>query len=119
MEKEKVAQWFADRDQSVKNLALLYLAHELTLVVRNVSTLPSNEHESKLEIGWIISECQHKILGYVTAAMTGRDRYPDELIVSFACDYIDDPRIRHYTRSMWETVTNRADRLCSAPHANS
>ena len=114
MEKKQVVQWFVDQTQSDRNLALLYVAKELTLVTRNVSTLPNSEHEHKLAVGWIISECQHKILGYVTAAMTGADRYPDELIVSFACDYVDDPVIQHYTRDIWKTIIGRAERLANS-----
>ncbi len=61
MKKTEVTHWFLNQTQPVKNLALLYLAKELTLVVRNVSTLPQAEHEYKLAVGWIVSECQHKI----------------------------------------------------------
>ncbi len=114
MQKHQVAQWFMRQPQLAKNLTLLYLAWELTLVVRGASLLPETEHERKLAVGRSVSECQHKMLSYVTSAMTGADRYPDELIIDFACDYVDSPTIENMTRGIWELIIPRVEKSVAA-----
>lgn len=109
MTKDEIARWFAGQRQDFKNLVLLELGNELTLVLRDVST--QNDKELMLKAGWVVSECQHRILGYVTATMTGQEHYPDSVIVQIIFDHIEHPALASRTITLWDIAINRAHRF--------
>lgn len=109
MDKAEIKSWIASQTQPFKNLVLLELGNELTLVLRDIST--TRDNELMLKAGWVVSECQHRILGYVTAAMTAREHYPDDVIVEIVFDHILHPSIRSRTETLWARAIDRAERF--------
>ena len=112
MEKAEIKSWFAAQSQQCKNFVLLQLGNELTIYLRDIST--TNDKELMLKAGWVVSECQHRILSYVIAAMTGQDRYPDEVIAEIVFDHIEHPALRSRTQLLWESAMDRAERFGTA-----
>ena len=71
--------WFAAQPDAFKVLLLLEVMHELTIVLRVIST--SGDDELMRRSGWVISECNHRLVGYACGVMTQGPRYPDDAII--------------------------------------
>jgi len=81
--------WFAAQPDAFKVLLLLKVMHELTIVLRVIST--SGDEELMRRSGWIISECNHRLVGYACGVMTQGPRYPDDVIIAILFDYLEHP----------------------------
>lgn len=101
--------WFASKPLPWKNLLLLRIANELTLVVRDIAT--TADKDVRLKVDWIVSECQHRILGYVTAAMAGTERFPDDVMVDILFDHIEHPALKPYAGQVWARAADWAERF--------
>ena len=53
--------WFAAQPDAFKVLLLLKVMHELTIVLRVIST---SDDEDLMECGLSVSECNHRLIGY-------------------------------------------------------
>jgi hypothetical protein len=112
MDQASVIEWFQVQTQPFKNFVLLQFANQLTLVMRDIST--TKDEEKMLKAGWVITECQHRILGYVTAAMVDSARYPDDVIIKIVFNHITHPVLEPYTGWMWAKTIERAERFGSS-----
>jgi hypothetical protein len=74
----------------------------------------TNDKELMLKAGWVVSECPHRILGYVTATMTGQPHYPDDVIVNIVFDHIEHPPLESRSHSLWDIAIDRAERFGAA-----
>jgi hypothetical protein len=106
-----IKEWFAAQPAPFRNLILLEVASELTVVLRVIST--EQGKDELLKSHWVVSECQHRLLGYVTAAMTDQEHYPDDVIIEILFDHLDHPALRAYTQHVWDKAVQQADRFGS------
>jgi hypothetical protein len=70
--------------------------HELTIVLRIISS--SGDDDLMRRSGWIISECNHRLVGYACGVMTQGPRYPDDVIIGILFDYLEHAILEPYTR---------------------
>ena len=98
--------WFAAQPDAFKVLLLLEVMHELTIVLRVIST--SGDDELMRRSAWIISECNHRLVGYAFGVMTQRPHYPDEVIIGILFDYLEHATLEPYTRAVWDKAVEAA-----------
>jgi hypothetical protein len=98
--------WFAAQPDAFKVLLLLKVMHELTIVLRVIST--SSDDELMRRSGWIISECNHRLVGYACGVMTQGPRYPDDVIIGILFDYLEHAILESYTRAVWDKAVEAA-----------
>ena len=103
---ELTKSWFAARPEAFKVLLLLRVMHELTIVLRVIST--SGDDDVMRRSAWIISECNHRLVGYAFGVMTQRPRYPDEVIVGILFDYLGHATLEPYTHGVWDKAVEDA-----------
>jgi hypothetical protein len=101
--------WFAAQPDAFKVLLLLKVMHELTIVLRVIST--SGDDELMRRSGWIISECNHRLVGYACGVMTQGPRYPDDVIIGILFDYLEHAILEPYTRAVWDKAVEAANRF--------
>ena len=106
-----IKDWFATQPAPLKILILLEVASELTVVLRAIST--GQDKDELLKSYWVISECQNRLLDYVTAVMTNQEHYPDDVIIEILFDHLDHPALRAYTQHVWDKAVQQADRFGS------
>ena len=98
--------WFAAQPDAFKVLLLLEVMHELTIILRVIST--SGDDELMRRSAWIISECNHRLVGYAFGVMTQRPHYPDEVIIGILFDYLEHATLEPYTRAVWDKAVEAA-----------
>ena len=98
--------WFAAQPDAFKILLLLRVMHELTIVLRIISS--SGDDDLMRRSGWIISECNHRLVGYAFGVMTQRPRYPDDVIIGILFDYLEHATLEPYTRAVWDKAVEAA-----------
>lgn len=109
MDRPSLESWFAAQPERFRTLVLLEVMHELTIVLRDVSF--ADDSEKKWQSAYLVSECNHRLIGYSTAVMTGQPRYPDDVIIGILFDYLDHPTIERYTRHVWERAVEAATKF--------
>ena len=109
MELASRKSWFAAQPDAFKVLLLLKVMHELTIVLRVIST--SGDDELMRRSGWIISECNHRLVGYASGLMTQGPRYPDEVIVGILFDYLEHAILEPYTGAVWDSAVEAATKF--------
>jgi len=97
--------WFSAQPAPLKILFLLEIMHELTLVLRDVSTTANNDLMWKS--AWTISECNHRLLGYATVAMTQQPHYPDDVIIEILFDHLRHGPLEPYAQNVWDRAVER------------
>ena len=98
--------WFSAQPPPLKILFLLEIMHELTLVLRDVSTTANNDLMWKS--AWTISECNHRLIGYATAAITQQPHYPDDVIIEILFDHLRHGPLEPYAQNVWDRAVERA-----------
>lgn len=101
--------WFASQPERFRIALLLEAMHELTLVLRDVYTM--DDKELLAETGWIISECNHRLVGYLFGVVTHGPRYPDEVIIGVLFDYLGHPTLAPYASGVWERAVQKATKF--------
>jgi hypothetical protein len=101
--------WFAAQPEPFRVLVLLEVIHELTLVLRDISTL--GDRDLMWRSAWIISECTHRLVGYATAAMTGQPHYPDDVIIEILFDHMGHDKLAPYTHHVWDRAVASATKF--------
>ena len=101
--------WFAAQPDAFKVLLLLRVMHELTIVLRVVST--SDDEDLKWKCGLDISECNHRLVGYACGVMTQRPHYPDDVIIGILFDYLEHATLEPYTRAVWDKAVEAATKF--------
>jgi hypothetical protein len=98
--------WFAAQPDAFRVLLLLRVMHELTIVLRVISS--SGDDDLMRRSAWIISECNHRLVGYAFGVMTQRPRYPDDVIIGILFDYLEHATLEPYTRAVWDKAVEAA-----------
>ena len=111
MDRPSIKSWFAAQSERFKILVLLEVMHWLTIALRDIATTEDLDPKSKWEAAWLVSECNHRLTGYITAVMTGQPHYPDDVIIGILFDYLDHPTIERYTRYVWDQAVKAATRF--------
>ena len=101
--------WFAAQPDAFKVLVLLKVMHELTIVLRIIST--EGDDDLMRRSGWIISECNHRLVGYAGGVMTQRPHYPDDVIIEILFDYLEHAILEPYTRAVWDKAVEAATKF--------
>jgi hypothetical protein len=101
--------WFAAQPDAFKVLLLLKVMHELTIVLRVIST--SGDDDLMRRSAWIISECNHRLVGYACGVMTQGPRYPDDVIIGILFDYLEHAILEPYTRAVWDKAVEAATKF--------
>jgi len=101
--------WFAAQPEPFKILVLLEVMHELTLVLRDVSA--SADKDLMWKSAWLVSECNHRLLGYASAVMTRQPHYPDRVIVEILFDHIGNAALEPYACRVWDRAVESATRF--------
>lgn len=109
MHRPETESWFAAQPAKFRILVLLKVMHELTIVLREISFI--GDWEQKWQLAYLVSECNHRLVGYITAVMTGQPHYPDDVIIGILFDYLDHPTIERYTRRVWDDAVDAATRF--------
>ena len=105
--------WFAAQPEQFKLLVLLEVMHELTIVLQDVST--TGDKDLMWRSAWLISECNHRLLGNASAVMTRQPCYPDDVIVGILFDYLDHQTLEPYTRNVWDRAVEVRHQIWRAP----
>jgi hypothetical protein len=111
MDRSVIKDWFAAQAAPFKILILLEVASELTVVLRVISTEQSKDE--LLKSYWVISECQNRLLDYVTAVMAEQEHYPDDVIIRILFDHLEHPTLRPYTQHVWDKAVQQAEKFGS------
>jgi hypothetical protein len=90
-------------------LVLLEVMQELTIVLRVIST--ADDKDLMWRSSWIVSECNHRLIGYLTSVMTRQPHYPDDVIVRILFDYLGHETLEPYTRAVWDKAVDAAARF--------
>ncbi|MGE0851154.1 MAG: hypothetical protein AB7O44_16245 [Hyphomicrobiaceae bacterium] len=106
--------WFAAQPEQLRIAMLVAVMHELTLVLRDVYTM--NDKALLAETGWIISECNHRLVGYLFGVVTHGPRYPDDVIIEILFDYLGHPTLARYASDVWDRAMEKATKF-SLRHA--
>jgi hypothetical protein len=101
--------WFAAQPDAFKVLLLLEVMHELTIVLRIISS--SGDDDLMRRSAWIISECNHRLVGYAFGVMTQRPHYPDDVIIGILFDYLEHATLEPYTRAVWDKAVEAATKF--------
>jgi len=109
MELASKQSWFAAQPEPFRLLVLLEVMHQLTMVLRDVST--SGDKDFMWRCAWLVSECNHRLVGYASAVMTRQPHYPDDVIIGILFDYIDHATLVPYTRAVWDRAVESAPSL--------
>jgi hypothetical protein len=78
MDRPETEAWFAAQPTPFRLLVLLEVMHWLTIALRDVATRDDLDARARWEAAYLVSECNHRLVGYITAVMTGQPHYPDE-----------------------------------------
>ena len=108
MSHSETSTWFAKQSAQSRQLIMLSVMSELTLVLRDVST--QNDKDLQLRVSWLISELNHRLLDYVADVMLDRPRYPDDVIMGILSDYLEHPDLEPHTGHVWQRAVSRAMR---------
>jgi hypothetical protein len=109
MDRPEIESWFAAQSAQFRMLVLLKVMHELTIVLREISFV--GDWEKKWQLAYLVSECNHRLVGYNTAVMTGQPHYPDDVIIGILFDYLDHPNLAPYTHGVWDSAVENATRF--------
>ncbi len=109
MDRPETEAWFAAQPAQFRHLILLEVMRDLTIVMREVSFAEDAEH--RWRAAYLVSECNHRMLGYISAVMTDQPHYPEDVIIGILFDYLDHPEIERYTRQVWERAVDAATRF--------
>jgi len=109
MDLKSKKSWFAAQPEPFKILLLLEVMHELTIVLRGISTM--DDKDLLWRSAWTISECNHRLVGYATAVMTEQPRYPDDVIIGILFDYLEHATLEPYTRAVWDKALETATKF--------
>jgi hypothetical protein len=106
--------WFATQPERFKLLLLIEVMHELTIVLRDIST--TGDKNLMWRSAWLISECNHRLLGNASAVLTRQPCYPDDVVVA-SCLTISIIKPSSPTRGMsgigrWRPPPNLARAFC-------
>lgn len=101
--------WFATQPERLKLLLLIEVMHELTIVLKDVST--TGDKDLMWRSAWLISECNHRLLGYASAVMTRQPHYPDDVLVGILFDYLNHQILEPYTRNVWDRAVEATTRF--------
>ena len=111
MDRPLLESWFAAQSERFRILVLLRVMHWLTISLRDVATADGLDSKSKWEAAWTVSECNHRLTGYISAVMTGRPHYPEDVIIGILFDHLDHPTVRRYTHYVWDKAVEDATHL--------
>jgi hypothetical protein len=101
--------WFAAQPEPFKILVLLGVMHELTMVLRGIST--TDDKDLMWKSAWIISECNHRLVSYAFEVMTQLPHYPDEVIIEILFDHIGHPALEPYADGVWDRAVEAATKF--------
>jgi hypothetical protein len=101
MERSEMKAQFLAYNDADRNMLLLGLMHNLTLVIRDVFHERAEGAKVKASAG--VSEINHKITSFVIAKMSNQAHYPDDLIIDFIVDGFIDADISGYLQQAWDT----------------
>ena len=111
MDRPEIESWFAAQTERFRMLVLLEVMHWLTLSLRDVATRDELDTRSKWEAAWIVSECNHRLTGYISAVMAGQPHYPEDVIIGILFDYLDHPAVARFTHYVWDKAVEDATRF--------
>jgi hypothetical protein len=101
--------WFATQPERFKLLLLIEVMHELTIVLRDIST--TGDKNLMWRSAWLISECNHRLLGNASAVLTRQPCYPDDVVVGILFDYLDNQTLEPYTLNVWDRAVASATKF--------
>jgi hypothetical protein len=101
--------WFAAQPEPFKILVLLGVMHELTMVLRDIST--TDDKDLMWKSAWIISECNHRLASYAFEVMTQLPHYPDDVIIEILFDHIGHPTLEPYADRVWDKAVEDATKF--------
>ena len=111
MDRPSVEAWFAAQSERFRILILLKVMSWLTLSLREVAIADGLDADTKWKSAYLVSECNHRLIGYTTAVMTGQPHYPDDVIIGILFDYLDHPTLQGYTYYVWDKAVEDATRF--------
>jgi hypothetical protein len=111
MDRPETEAWFAAQPTPFRLLVLLEVMHWLTIALRDVATRDGLDARARWDAAYLVSECNHRLVGYNTAVMTGQPHYPDDVIIDILFDYLDHPNLAPYTHGVWDSAVENATRF--------
>ena len=103
--------WYTELDASTKKLTLVLISYNLTLALRGIAAAMSKDET--LAAALLISELNHRLMGCVTADVTNRPGYPDDVIISMVDGTLSDRRLGGHADFIWGSVKSTIGKVKS------
>jgi hypothetical protein len=106
MDAQSPARWFASLSVQNKTLVLIRLVYEFTLIIRDVTTSPSDNGSFRKLHG--IGEMEHVIAPYLIALNSDdAKRYADEALINLLFAMPDDYELGGVFHEAWRHATSK------------
>lgn len=101
--------WFGNKDAVTKQIVLLQILYELTIVLRSMSV--EAKRSKLLEAAMLSSELTHRVSSELMLSLNNQQGFSDGDLISLIDGVLTDVRFDGYSSSVWDQVIKKVDRI--------